>query len=224
MGKVPGAVCIGMQGRRGAAWHGVARRGRLTTTPKVSVVGILREGFMKFQWKDGSRIRIPAQAAGERIESLRETLGRGVTPADVLADARSASSPLHSAFEWNDDQAAEQHRLMQAGHLLRCLVYVRIRVHHPKEKKARTYRRIRAFRVVTHKGRRGYERTTKVLSDAELRAQMLQQAFDELTAIKSKYRQLVELAGIFEAIAGLRKTLRLVKRRAKSAAAHAMAA
>lgn len=173
---------------------------------------------MVFQWKSGARIKIPAQAAGERVESLRETLGRGVTPADVLADARSQASPFHGAFVWDDSLAAEQHRLMQAGHILRCLVYVRIRVHHPKEKKARTYRKVRAFHPVKHKGARGYQSTTRILSDAEMRAQMLQQAFDELSAIRARYKQLTELAGVFEAVAELRSVIRSAKKKAASAA------
>ena len=60
----------------------------------------------------------PAQSVGERLEMLREQNAEQLTPEIVVADARSPGSPLHSFFEWNDFEAAEQYRLHQARNLI----------------------------------------------------------------------------------------------------------
>jgi hypothetical protein len=42
-----------------------------------------------------------------------------VTPYDIVDAARDPDSPLHSAFTWDDAEAAHQHRLDQARYLIR---------------------------------------------------------------------------------------------------------
>lgn len=55
---------------------------------------------------------------------LREMEKDGrLTPTEVLEEARSPESPLHDQFNWNDTEAAEKYRLMQASRLI-----VRLRV------------------------------------------------------------------------------------------------
>jgi predicted house-cleaning noncanonical NTP pyrophosphatase (MazG superfamily) len=181
---------------------------------------------MVFRWKEGSRIKISAQAAGERIETIREHTGHGVTAADVLADARSEKSPLHAAFEWNDNRAAEIHRLAQAGHLLRCLVYVRVRVQHPDEAEPRVVRNVRAMYPVVEDGEEGkaYQSTVRILGKAELREQLLATALEDLERFRAKYKQLRELAVVFQAVEDFRKALRAAKKRPASVRLKAKAA
>ena len=53
-------------------------------------------------------------------EILKELAQRGeLTPSRVLHDAESPNSPLHGYFEWDDTEAAKQHRLHQARVLIR---------------------------------------------------------------------------------------------------------
>lgn len=55
------------------------------------------------------------------VDSLRELErdnGR-LLPGDVVEAARAPESPLHSHFNWDDSDAAEKYRLMQARTLIR---------------------------------------------------------------------------------------------------------
>lgn len=59
-----------------------------------------------------------AKIFGNRIEQLIKKCGGSVKPLDIIQDARSPKSPLHSFFDWNDDSAAEKWRLHQARMML----------------------------------------------------------------------------------------------------------
>lgn len=54
----------------------------------------------------------------ERLLELERDNGR-LAPADVVDAARDPTSPLHSHFTWDDSEAAEKYRLMQARTLIR---------------------------------------------------------------------------------------------------------
>lgn len=53
-----------------------------------------------------------------RLLELERDNGR-LAPADVVEAARNPESPLHSHFTWDDSEAAEKYRLMQARTLIR---------------------------------------------------------------------------------------------------------
>lgn len=53
-----------------------------------------------------------------RLRQLEREDGH-LDPEGVINDARDDASPLHSYFEWNDAQAAHEHRLSQARRLIR---------------------------------------------------------------------------------------------------------
>jgi hypothetical protein len=155
---------------------------------------------MVYQWKKGSRLTGDAQAVGQRLEELREQHGE-LRPEIVEKDARSKGSPLHDLFEWDDSAAALQYRLGQAAHIIRCIVviddpvvpeahtaYVRVEV--PEE----------AGADEEPARRSAYQRTVDVMSDAELREQVIERALHELNAWRQRYRMLDELAEIFRAI------------------------
>jgi hypothetical protein len=55
----------------------------------------------------------------EALLALADLHQGRVTPEMVVEAARDPSSPLHSAFTWDDAQAAHEHRLTQARVLLR---------------------------------------------------------------------------------------------------------
>lgn len=61
----------------------------------------------------------------EQLEAIRASSESGVLEAeDVVESARSADSPLHRFFEWDDAKAAHQHRLSQARRLIRMVTVV----------------------------------------------------------------------------------------------------
>lgn len=55
----------------------------------------------------------------EYLELMRKQAGGTLDPTEVLADARNPNSPLHVAFEWDDETAAAAYRLDQARKLIR---------------------------------------------------------------------------------------------------------
>jgi hypothetical protein len=52
------------------------------------------------------------------LAELERDNGR-LLPDDVVEAARAADHPLHQFFDWNDSQAAEKYRRMQAAQLIR---------------------------------------------------------------------------------------------------------
>ena len=147
----------------------------------------------RYSWRPGARIAIDAQAAGREIESLERRVGRTVTPEDVLERARSHNSALHQHFTWDDSEAAHQHRLGQAGELIRSIVV-------DISRSNLSTRSVRAYVSVEQGGERGYSPIAHVMTDASLRAQMLASAWAELQAFRRKYAELTELSRIFEQI------------------------
>lgn len=58
------------------------------------------------------------EKVAERLRELERDNGR-LAPVDVVEAARDPASPLHSHFTWDDTEAAEKYRLMQARTLIR---------------------------------------------------------------------------------------------------------
>ena len=154
-----------------------------------------------YAWRPGSRISLDAQKAGRELENIRKQEGGELTPAAVVERARSGNSALHAHFEWDDQKAAEQHRLGQAGELIRSITVdvTRSNVEEPK--------RIRAFVNVTTEGRQHYTSTFHALSDAELRAQVIAKAWADLEAWRQRHAELTEFGRIFAAMDATREAL-----------------
>jgi hypothetical protein len=55
-----------------------------------------------------------AQAIGERLMEITEENSGRLRPDDVVEDARDPRSPMHPHFEWDNNVAADKHRLNQA--------------------------------------------------------------------------------------------------------------
>jgi hypothetical protein len=130
----------------------------------------------------------------QRLASLIHAKA-GITPGDVLKDARNPESPLHDRFDWNDSQAAEKWRLTQAGSLIRQL---KVKVVDLKSEEERTINYVTS--VVTNDGERKYVPTEKVISDTDLRGQMLGDARRDMLVFQRKYAILNELSSVFDAM------------------------
>lgn len=148
---------------------------------------------MVYQWKPGSRVSVDAQVAGERMEKIRARKG-GLTPAAVVQDARSDRSPLHHEFEWDDRRAAAMQRLSRAGELIR---YIAVTVRGESGAEPVT---TRAFVSVRENEHQHFTSVSVAMSDPLLRDQVLARALGELRAFQAKYRDLAELAPVFEAL------------------------
>ena len=138
----------------------------------------------------------------QELASLKNKKGL-LRPVDVVEFAKNKKTALHSAFEWDNGKAAHEYRLWQAQHLI-----VSVRIVEPT-----TNREIPMF--VSLKENRaqpggGYRETVQVLSQAELRESLLQQALADFRVWEAKYAMLKELASVFRS---MEKGLRGKKRR-----------
>lgn len=160
--------------------------------------------MLKYKKKPHVNIKVGAQVAGERLESIRKGNKGRLTPVMVVEDARPKKSPLHNAFEWDDTKAAESFRLVQAGDLIRAIIVV--------TDEAPDAQPVRAF-VNIESGDRHYTSVQHAMSDKELRGQVVNRALLELTQWETRYKDLKELAVVFSAI----KKVRRQKKRGKAA-------
>ncbi len=58
----------------------------------------------------------------EHIDLIRKSAGGALFPQDILNDARNPNSPLHPMFTWDDTEAANAFRLIQAKAVIRVAV------------------------------------------------------------------------------------------------------
>lgn len=163
-----------------------------------------------FQFRDGCHLSGDAQAVGNHLERIKDQ-AKTLTPEIVLEDARNQKSPLHKFFEWDDSKAAEQHRLHQAGHLIRSVQVTFIDSEPPQERQINLSaipdapkpapRPVRAFLPVkSDGGERSYVGTREAMGDPAMRRQVLERAHSELDSVARKYRELQELSDVFKAL------------------------
>ena len=126
------------------------------------------------------------------LRGLAAKNGGMLVPASVVEFARDPSTALHSQFTWDDTDAAEAWRLHEARNIIR----VHVTVLHADSEPVRVFTSLRSDRD----SNAGYRLTVDVLSNDELRAQMLADAKAELQATKRKYHNLQELTSVWDAI------------------------
>jgi hypothetical protein len=153
-----------------------------------------------YEFSEGARFQAGAQgdakAVGKHLEKLRKQARGELTPLDVVNDARAANSPLHSFFEWDDSEAAEQYRLQQARGLIRAVVAVYVQEDKPAI-------RTKAFVHINESGAPHYRDAAHAMSQVSTRKAVLQSAWRELQAWRKKYSDLKEFSQLFETIDSL---------------------
>lgn len=116
-----------------------------------------------------------------------------IKPADVVDFARDENTALHACFTWDDSEAAQQYRLLEARNILR--VYVTT--------EASDTSSVRAFVSLTTdrtKEGGGYRSIADVMSDDALREQMLRDAFAQFKTMQQRYKALQQLSKVWEAV------------------------
>jgi hypothetical protein len=128
------------------------------------------------------------------------TLAHGgkLEPVAVVDAARDEASPLHPLFTWDDGQAAHQYRLWEA----RKLISVHVEMLPGSTEASPVFVSLRDDR---QEG--GYRTMVSVMSDSDLREQLLADALAEMEAFSAKYRRLHELADVFAAIGKARRRI-----------------
>jgi len=133
-----------------------------------------------------------ADAIRRELARIARANGGILMPSAVVEAARPESSPLHSRFEWDDGEAANAYRLWQARQLITITVSVCARTESDEQ--------VWVSLTPDRKGDGGYRSLVAVLSDVDMRAQLLADALDDLQVFRAKYKHLQELAGVFAAI------------------------
>lgn len=158
-----------------------------------------------FEFAEGARFQAgehpEASVVGAHLEMLREKFKGEITPEDVLDDAKSDNSPLHSFFEWSDSAAAHQHRLQQARGLIRSVVAIYVREDKPAV-------RTRAYVHIPQGETSHYREASHAMSQKATRDVVLKRALEELIGWQKRYHDLHEFAELFEGIAQLEMKLR----------------
>ena len=125
-----------------------------------------------------------------------------IKPERVVEAARPKTSPIHDQFEWDNSAAAEKYRLLQASELIRVSVEIIDCGGNRDPVMVRAFTSLTTERGVSG----GYRATVQVLSNKQMREQMLADAIAELQAFERRYAILKELAEVFAASRKLRKT------------------
>lgn len=157
-----------------------------------------------FEFSEGARFQagavLNANEVGQHLELLRTEAKGELTPEDVLKDAANPNSPLHGFFEWDDTEAARQHRLKQARGLIRCVVAIYTSDEKPAVRQ-------RAYVHIAQGEASHYRESQHAMSQKKTRDQVLRRAWTELKAWRDRYRDLVQFAKLVEVIDEVAETL-----------------
>lgn len=159
----------------------------------------------KFKYQDGYHAPrgLAADQAASALNEVRNTCGI-LTAENVVNAARSKDNPLHKAFEWDDNIAAERYRLQQAGQLIRCVVII--------EEKQEPYRYFTLAGGATEKAT--YIPTSMVVAQPDLLQDGLGRLRRELQGSLRSVEELIRVAEknnpattkkLVKALAGLQK-------------------
>lgn len=128
--------------------------------------------------------------AGKVYEELETIKDR--TPQNIVDYAEAnPESELYKCFTWDDRKAANEWRKYEARQVVRLLVFEDEETNEPT--------RIR----VMQRASETYEPVKKIVRDENEYKKLLNRAYAELQIFRDRYKNLVELEGILEAIDAL---------------------
>jgi len=129
-----------------------------------------------------------------------------INPHDVVEYASDPQTCLHSKFTWDDSKAASEYRLEQARKIIRLEFEI---IHSDSQEVGET--RLFVSLSEDRKPKGGYRVVSEILTDEDMRQKMLRDILQELIRIKSKYKSIKELAGIFSEIDKLQRVITFEK-------------
>jgi len=128
------------------------------------------------------------------LEQIRNDNDGQLLPEAIVEFARNRNTALHGEFEWNNTKAAHQYRLEQARRVIRLNINVL-----PTAGGDVTVPMYVSLKSDRHTGG-GYRTLEDVMSDEDMRAQLLEQGLEEFQRVRRKYQTLQELTPVFTAI------------------------
>lgn len=148
-----------------------------------------------YRWKPGTSIGVAAPVAAAELDRIREENEGVLRASDVVKESRPDEAPLHPAFEWDDEKAAELYRQNQARNVIRSLTVVQ--TDKPNAPAMPVY-----LHVAPKDDAKGqqYLPTMEVMGDEELRNRAIMDAIAQLKGWQKRYGHIRELAGVVDAI------------------------
>jgi len=134
----------------------------------------------------------------EALMKIAKRNGNLLTPAAVIAEARSEKSVLHGAFTWDDTVAAEKWRVCEAQKLIReCRVTIE-----EGDRKVETYAFVGISTDRTGDAKDNpYRIASYVANDESLLAVAERDAVEQLKSVERRYNHLKRLNAVWDAIA-----------------------
>lgn len=108
-------------------------------------------------------------------------------PEIVVDESRPEEAVLHPCFDWVDESAAEKYRIHQARNLIKS-----VRITKTKDDGTVTAKRVYVNLGESEDNAQAYHAISDVVRNPEQRAQMIDQVWRELSAIKARYRELLQ--------------------------------
>lgn len=151
-------------------------------------------------------------SSARRAEILALSKTGTITPSMLLEQAAKPDSALHDLFVWDDTEAAQRYRVLQAAGVIRSFqVYitrrpteersVSVAILPPLDADRENTRPTRGFvNLGSDRGTGVYRSLERVLADPTLRAQYVADAKKELRAFRDKYQGIEELDRVLKAI------------------------
>jgi len=148
-----------------------------------------------YEWRNrtaahGYGAGLGAQVAGEEMERIRSKHGV-LSKTTVVIEASNKNNPLHNFFEWNNEKAAEKHRLSQAGGLIREL-RVRVTTEDKEQKSVRAYVQV----APPESEKASYHPIINVLNDNSMRLQLEKQCEVDIKTFRKKYAEIKAVRNI----------------------------
>lgn len=144
----------------------------------------------KYTWREGGpKPKIKAEVFAQELHKIvsGDDL-KQAKPKTIVDAARSRTSPMHKEFDWNNKRAAEKHRIEHARKLVGALQIVVVETIHNAATSTRAY-----LSVVEQK-QRGYVDQDRIVTDSDLRAQMIGQAKRDLESYVKRYASILAMA------------------------------
>ena len=147
-------------------------------------------------WKSGAHVSADPEVAWGVVEANRKKNGGDVDPEALFLSQADDDAPLHDEFVWDADEALLTLGVQRAKDLVRWIQYRYVDV--KDSLPCRYYESVRVQYEDDPKPRPVYRRTEDILSEPNLRDQLLASAIRDAEAFKRRYSGLVELSRIID--------------------------
>ena len=167
--------------RQGTAWHGEAGQ----------ALHDINKTMPKLNNKKGEKQKM-GNTKITKLKALIEgvRLRHGIlTPEILLNEAENPQNPLHKYFQWNNEKAAHEYRLIQARALIQ---RVTVKIADPEDGEKMIT--IRSYVSLPGERKDGqYRHIAEVLSNEDMKAQYIESVREELSAFKHKMQNISQV-------------------------------